>query len=50
MKGKEAVARRCFVKKAFLKFLQNSQENTYDRVSYLITLQAEACNFIEREM
>ena len=28
------------MKKLFLKVLQNSQENNYDRVSFLITLQA----------
>ena len=39
---------RCSVKKAFLKILQNSQENTSARVSFLINLQAEpeiACNW-----
>ena len=39
----------CSVKKMFLKILQNSDENTYARVSFLIKLQAEACNFIKRE-
>ena len=29
-----AVARRCSLKKVFLKFLQNSQENTCARVSF----------------
>ena len=33
----------------FLEILQNSQENTCVRVSYLIKLQAEACNLIRRE-
>ena len=39
------------IKKVFLKFLQNSQENTCARVSFLIKLQAEACNcnFIKKE-
>ena len=32
------------IKKVFLKTLQNSQENTCARVSFLIKLQAEACN------
>ena len=32
----EAVARMCSVKKAFLKISQNSQENTYARVSFSI--------------
>ena len=36
----EAVVRRCSVKKVFLKILQNSQENTRARVSFLIKLQA----------
>ena len=33
----------------FLEILQNSQENTCARVSFLIKLQAEACNFIKKE-
>ena len=28
---------------------QNSQENTYARISFLIKLQAEACSFIKKE-
>ena len=36
----EAVSRRCSVKVVFLANLQNSQENTYARVSLLIKLQA----------
>ena len=32
----EAVARMCSIKKAFLKISQNSQENTYARVSFSI--------------
>ena len=35
-----AVARRCSVKKVFLEISQNSQENTFARVSFLIKLQA----------
>ena len=35
----EAIAQRCSVKKVFLEILQNSQENTYARVSFLIKLQ-----------
>ena len=38
----EAVARRCSVKKVFLKISQYSQENTCARVSLLIKLQADA--------
>ena len=45
----EAVAWRCFVKNVFLKISQNSQENFYARVSFLIKLQAKACNFIKKE-
>ena len=36
----EAVARRCSVRKVFLKISQNSLENTCARVSFLIKLQA----------
>ena len=46
----EAVAQRCFVKKVFLKISQNSQENSYASVSFLIKLQAwGSCNFIKKE-
>ena len=38
-----------FCKKGFLKSLRNSQENTGERVSFLIKLQAEVCNFINKE-
>ena len=34
----EAVAQRCSVKKVFLEISQNSQENTFARVSFLIKL------------
>ena len=33
----------------FLNISQKSQENTGDRVSYIVKLQASACNFIEKE-
>ena len=36
-------------KKSVLNISQNLQENTCVRVSFLIKLQAEACNFIEKE-
>ena len=36
----EAVVQRCSVKKVFLEISQNSQENTFARVSFLIKLQA----------
>ena len=41
---------RCSIKKLFLKISQSSQENTCARVSFLINLQAEACNFIKKEI
>ena len=41
----EAAAQRCSVKKVFLNIEQNSQKNTCVRVSFLVKLQAEACNF-----
>ena len=44
----EAVARRCSVKKMFLEISQNSQEKLV-LVSFLIKLQAKACNFIKKE-
>ena len=46
----EAVVQRCSVKKVFLQFSQNSQENTYGRISFLIKLQASSkfqANFIK---
>ena len=36
----EADVKRCSVEKVFLEISQNSQENTYARVSILIKLQA----------
>ena len=36
----KAIVRKCSLKKVFLKFLQNSLENTCARVSFLIKLQA----------
>ena len=46
----EAIAQRCSAKKVFLEILQNSQENTSARVSFLIKLQASACNFIKKRL
>ena len=42
---------RSSIKKAFLKILQNSQENTFTKVSFLIKLQAKAktYNFIKKD-
>ena len=34
--------------KVFLQILQNLQENTCAKVSFLIKLQAEECNFIKK--
>ena len=38
-----------FCKKMFLEISQNSLENTCARASFLIKLQAEACNFTKKE-
>ena len=45
----KAVTWRCSFKKLFLKNSWNSQEYTCAGVSFLIKLQAEACNFIKKE-
>ena len=45
----EAVVQRCFLKKLFLKFSQNSQGNTCARASFLIKLHGSACSFIKKE-
>ena len=42
------VIQRCSVKKRFLEISQNSQENTCTRVSFLMKLQAWACNVIKK--
>ena len=42
----ETVTQWCSVKKVFLEILQNSQENTCARVSFL----SSACNFIKQEI
>ena len=41
--------RRCSIKKACLKFFQDSQENTCTRIIFLINLEASPYNFIKRE-
>ena len=41
----EAATRGVLCKKVFLEISQNSQENTCDRVSFLIKLQAWALQF-----
>ena len=38
-----------FCKEGVLKNLQNLQENTYSRVTFLIKLQVSACDFIKKE-
>ena len=40
---------KVFCEKVFLKFSQNLQENTCPRVSFLMKLQASACNFIKKD-
>ena len=45
----EAATRSILQEKVFLEISQNSQENTCARVSFLIKLQALACNFIKKE-
>ena len=49
-KVSEVVARRCSVKKVFLKMLQNSQENTYARACFLNKVASfrPAQNFIKK--
>ena len=44
----EAVVRRCSVKRVFLEILQNSQENTCARVSFLTKLQASVMSTIHQ--
>ena len=45
----EAATRGVLLKKVFFEVSQNSRINTCARVSFLIKLQAEACNFIKKE-
>ena len=49
-KCKEAVSRRCSIKKVFLEILQNSQENTCVRVSFLIKLQAWPATLLKKKL
>ena len=44
----EAVVQTFSVKKVLLEISQNSQENSSATVSFLIKLQAWACNFIKK--
>ena len=41
----DVVARKCFARKRFLEILQNSQKNTYVRVSFLIKHWCFLVNF-----
>ena len=45
----EAATRVVLQENVFLEISQNSQENTCARVSFLMKLQVEACNFIKNE-
>ena len=47
--SKEAVVQSCSVKKVFLEISQNSQENTFARVSFLKSCRPEvfSCEFSE---
>ena len=45
----EAAIGAALSEKVFLEISQNSQENNCARVSFLIKLQAEACNFTGKE-
>ena len=44
-----ATGNNLWEKAVFLEISENSQENTCSRVSFLIKLLAEACNFIKTE-
>ena len=45
----EAATGGVLQEKVFLEIQQNSKENTCARVSFLIKLQASACNFVKEE-
>ena len=46
----EAITEVLYQKKVFLKILQNSQENTSARASFLIKLQARPATFLKKEL
>ena len=46
----EAVTQRCSVRKVFLEFSQNSQENTCARVSFLIKLLAWPVTLLKKRL
>ena len=48
--SEEAVAQTCSVKKLFLEISQNSQENTFARVSFLIKLQAPPATLLKKRL
>ena len=45
----ESVATKCSLKEVFSKFFEISQENTGDRVFFLIKLQSPESNFNKKE-
>ena len=48
-KVSEAATGGVLYKKVFLEISQNSQENTYARVSFLMKLQAEFCEISKKK-
>ena len=46
----EVVVQRCSVKKVFLEITQNSQENTWARISFLIKLQASESALLKKRL
>ena len=46
----EAATQRCSIKKVFLEILENSQENTSVRVSFLIKLQTALATLLKRRL
>ena len=46
----EALGRKCSVKAVFLEISQNSRENNCAKVSFLIKLQALACNLFKKRL
>ena len=48
MSEKRKTEAMCSAKKVYSEILQNSQENTCARASFLKEIQANACNFIKK--
>ena len=46
----EVVVQRCSVKKVFLEIAQNSQENTWARIPFLIKLQASESALLKKRL